>query len=117
MRCASTRSNSKIWLVTTPSRQISANQSPDRVRVLTDRPHCASMGAGSLSGGRNSLGDFNRVRLSPDRLPGAEVEAVHGGLQVVSIHVHKQVVVVDLLALERVAGSAFNGIGVSSRST
>jgi hypothetical protein len=75
------------------------------------------MGAGSLSGSRNCLGDLDRVGLSPDRLSGAEVEAVHGGLQMVSIDLDKQVVIVDLFALERVAGSAFNGIGMSPRPT
>ena len=75
------------------------------------------MGTSCLGRSGNSLGDLNRVRLSPDRLSAAKVEAVHGGLQVVSIHLDKQVVIVDLFALERVAGSAFNRIGVSSRAT
>ena len=88
-----------------------------RVADCKRRPYLASMGAGSLSGGRNSLGDFNRVRLSPDRLAAAKVEAIHGDLQMVVIHLDKQVVVIDLFALERVAGSPFDGIGVSSRST
>src|ERR1700733_6641324 len=82
--------------------------------TLTRRP---LMGTSCLGRSGNSLGDLNRVRLSPDRLSAAKVEAVHGGLQVGSIHLAKQEVMVDFFVLERVAGSAFNRIGVSSRAT
>jgi len=70
----------------------------------------------SSSGSSNGHGDLDRVGLCPDSLSAAEVKTVHCSLQMASIHFDEEVVVVNLLALEGVTGSAFDGIGVSSCS-
>jgi hypothetical protein len=73
------------------------------------------VGAGARRGG-GSGGDLERVGLRPYRFAAGKVEAVHGGLEVVAVYLDEQVVVVNLFALERVGGGAFNWIGVSSGS-
>jgi hypothetical protein len=68
------------------------------------------------SGGGGGYRDLDGIGLCPDRLAATEIETVHCSLQVASIHFDKEVVVVNLLALEGVTGSAFDGIGVGSCS-
>src|SRR5580692_6840135 len=63
----------------------------------------------SSSGGGSGYGDLDGIGLCPDRLAAAEVKTVHCSLQMASIHFDEEVVVVNLLALEGVTGSAFNG--------
>lgn len=92
---------------------------PSNPSSLANQNSRSSRSPPSILSSRRSSGDscdLERVGLRPYRFAGAEVEAVHGGLQMVAIHFDKQVVVVDLFALERVGGGAFNGIGMSSGS-
>ena len=74
------------------------------------------MGGVRLGGSGSRRGDLNNVWLGPYSLAAAEVKAVHCGLQMTAIYFNEEIVVVNLPALEGVAGSAFDGIGMSSCS-
>jgi hypothetical protein len=90
---------------------VKAQKIPEYLREGGMPPLASSKGVG------NGYGDLHGVGLCPDRLAAAEVETVHYSFQMASIHVDKEVVVVNLLALEGVTGSAFDRIGVSSCSS
>src|SRR5579864_2960720 len=54
------------------------------------------------------------VWLRPDRFAAGQIQSVHCDLQLLTVNLNQQVMVIYLLALKRIIGRALDGIGVSS---